>query len=108
PPCASLVEVAARDAEADGLWRSLVAHLTGGEGVVGSNPASPTERNAVQGRLPTREAAPDLISAPCRPVRSPGAARTPRRPRRGRATPCPAARGGAPKRTPARSSAATA
>ena len=28
---------------ADGLWRSLVAHLTGGQGVVGSNPASPTE-----------------------------------------------------------------
>ena len=26
----------------DGLWRSLVAHLTGGQGVVGSNPASPT------------------------------------------------------------------
>ena len=25
-----------------GLWRSLVAHLTGGQGVVGSNPASPT------------------------------------------------------------------
>ncbi len=23
-----------------GLWRSLVAHLTGGQGVVGSNPAS--------------------------------------------------------------------
>lgn len=27
----------------DGLWRSLVAHLTGGQGVVGSNPASPTK-----------------------------------------------------------------
>ena len=26
----------------NGLWRSLVAHLTGGQGVVGSNPASPT------------------------------------------------------------------
>ena len=25
-----------------GLWRSLVAHLTGGQGVVGSHPASPT------------------------------------------------------------------
>jgi glutathione peroxidase len=25
-----------------GLWRSLVAHLAGGQGVVGSNPASPT------------------------------------------------------------------
>src|SRR5699024_11691028 len=26
----------------DGLWRSLVARFTGGEEVVGSNPASPT------------------------------------------------------------------
>ena len=25
-----------------GAWRSLVAHFTGGEGVVGSNPAAPT------------------------------------------------------------------
>ena len=25
-----------------GTWRSLVAHLTGGQGVVGSNPAVPT------------------------------------------------------------------
>src|SRR5690348_11608776 len=27
---------------ADGTWRSLVAHLTGGQGVAGSNPAVPT------------------------------------------------------------------
>ena len=27
-----------------GLWRSLVAHLTGGQGVAGSNPVSPTEK----------------------------------------------------------------
>ena len=26
-----------------GAWRSLVAHFTGGEGVVGSNPAAPTK-----------------------------------------------------------------
>src|SRR5690606_32529396 len=26
-----------------GTWRSLVAHLTGGQGVVGSNPAVPTQ-----------------------------------------------------------------
>jgi hypothetical protein len=26
-----------------GLWRSLVAHLTGGQGVAGSNPVSPTD-----------------------------------------------------------------
>ena len=25
-----------------GAWRSLVAHLTGGQGVVGSNPIAPT------------------------------------------------------------------
>ena len=25
-----------------GLWRSLVAHLTGGQGVAGSNPVNPT------------------------------------------------------------------
>jgi hypothetical protein len=29
---------------ADGLWRSLVAHLTGGQGVAGSNPVSPTKK----------------------------------------------------------------
>jgi hypothetical protein len=29
-------------ARADGTWRSLVAHLTGGQGVAGSNPAVPT------------------------------------------------------------------
>ena len=28
---------------ASGLWRSLVAHLTGGQGVAGSNPVSPTD-----------------------------------------------------------------
>ena len=26
----------------NGMWRSLVAHLTGGQGVAGSNPVSPT------------------------------------------------------------------
>ena len=30
-----------------GLWRSLVAHLTGGQGVAGSNPVSPTEEPAL-------------------------------------------------------------
>src|SRR3954447_20861212 len=33
-----------RDAAGFGLWRSLVAHLTGGQGVAGSNPVSPTNR----------------------------------------------------------------
>jgi hypothetical protein len=32
----------------NGLWRSLVAHLTGGQGVAGSNPVSPTHRVAGQ------------------------------------------------------------
>jgi hypothetical protein len=32
----------ARWSTADGLWRSLVAHLTGGQGVASSNLASPT------------------------------------------------------------------
>ncbi len=26
----------------NGLWRSLVAHLTGGQGAAGSNPVNPT------------------------------------------------------------------
>src|SRR5699024_625093 len=30
-----------------GTWRSLVAHLTGGQGVVGSNPAVPTQKQQV-------------------------------------------------------------
>ncbi len=36
----------ARPSLRDGLWRSLVAHLTGGEGVVSSNLASPTNTKA--------------------------------------------------------------
>jgi hypothetical protein len=32
-----------------GLWRSLVAHLTGGQGVAGSSPASPTNRAGPSG-----------------------------------------------------------
>ena len=34
-----------RPQSANGLWRSLVAHLAGGQGVVGSNPASPTNEH---------------------------------------------------------------
>ena len=26
------------------MWRSLVAHLTGGQGVAGSNPVNPTDK----------------------------------------------------------------
>ena len=33
-------------AGATGTWRSLVAHLTGGQGVAGSNPVVPTVRTA--------------------------------------------------------------
>ena len=32
----------------NGLWRSLVAHLTGGQGVAGSNPVNPTSLIAGQ------------------------------------------------------------
>ena len=39
---------------ATGLWRSLVAHLTGGQVVAGSNPVSPTTVS------PTREVGPEL------------------------------------------------
>ena len=37
----------------NGLWRSLVAHLTGGQGVAGSNPVNPTSnvKQAI-GQLP--------------------------------------------------------
>src|SRR5580698_3912124 len=39
----------ALDCPPSGLWRSLVAHLTGGQGVAGSNPVSPTNSiNAAQ------------------------------------------------------------
>ena len=34
-----------------GPWRSLVARLTGGQEVVGSNPAGPTIGNRLQGRF---------------------------------------------------------
>lgn len=38
-----------RDVSADhGLWRSLVAHYTGGVGVAGSNPVSPTEKDSAE------------------------------------------------------------
>ena len=44
-PCAIFVG----SARADGTWRSLVAHLTGGQGVAGSNPAVPTRRSRSEG-----------------------------------------------------------
>ncbi len=39
---------AGRWGSSHGLWRSLVAHLTGGQGAAGSNPVSPTEVSAGQ------------------------------------------------------------
>ena len=33
-----------------GAWRSLVAHLTGGQGVAGSNPVAPTIHDRTFGR----------------------------------------------------------
>src|ERR1700681_2814632 len=38
-------------ASTDGTWPSLVGHLTGGQGVAGSNPAVPTDVSAGQGRF---------------------------------------------------------
>src|SRR5215207_35279 len=35
------------DPNGDGMWRSLVAHLTGGQGVAGSNPVIPTRKPQV-------------------------------------------------------------
>ena len=49
-----------------GLWRSLVAHLTGGQGVAGSNPVSPTEETAGQRPFPrSAETVSSLSSAGC-------------------------------------------
>ena len=38
-----------------GMWRSLVAHLTGGQGVAGSNPVIPTNFVAVNELRESRE-----------------------------------------------------
>ena len=37
----------------NGWWRSLVAHLTGGQGVAGSNPVHPTRKAEVGGDFPS-------------------------------------------------------
>ena len=39
----------ADDGSHNGWWRSLVAHLTGGQGVAGSNPVHPTTKPQVRG-----------------------------------------------------------
>ncbi len=47
-----------------GTWRSLVAHLTGGQGVAGSNPAVPTQRKSPLTRSTRRPRARPNRSAP--------------------------------------------
>ena len=46
-----VVSFSALRRECHGLWRSLVAHLTGGQVVAGSNPVSPTEKSLVSEML---------------------------------------------------------
>ena len=46
-----------------GLWRSLVAHLTGGQGVAGSNPVSPTDVYA--GQRPRGVTKPGFVQHTC-------------------------------------------
>jgi hypothetical protein len=50
-----------------GLWRSLVAHVTGGHGVAGSNPVSPTSDGLVSG--PFRKVNEYLRDGLCHPDR---------------------------------------
>jgi hypothetical protein len=45
------------------MWRSLVAHLTGGQGAAGSNPVIPTRITAGQGRCDPLRMAPALMFA---------------------------------------------
>jgi hypothetical protein len=48
----------------NGTWRSLAAHLTGGQGVAGSNPAVPTIAWQVRGHLADSARWPqDLLTA---------------------------------------------
>ena len=42
---AMMVKLSSEESGGIGLWRSLVAHLTGGQGVAGSNPVSPTKKS---------------------------------------------------------------
>ena len=51
---ASIRRFAGRILRPYGLWRSLVAHLTGGQGVAGSNPVSPTTFVQVRASNPHR------------------------------------------------------
>src|SRR5690606_41148853 len=51
-------------ADCHGLWRSLVAHLTGGQGVAGSNPVSPTDRAGISQEFPALLHVPGSPRAP--------------------------------------------
>jgi hypothetical protein len=44
-----------------GMWRSLVAHLTGGQGVAGSNPVIPTKIKGPDSQMRIR---PSFFSRP--------------------------------------------
>ena len=48
-----------------GLWRSLVAHLTGGQVVAGSNPVSPTH-NCRSQAVPEKSGAAFFVLVQCR------------------------------------------
>jgi hypothetical protein len=45
------------------VWRSLVARFVRDEEVVGSNPATPTNNTADQGRFPVREIRPFFVAS---------------------------------------------
>src|SRR5450756_2060104 len=48
----------------NGMWRSLVAHLTGGQGVVDSNPVIPTVKEQVRGPFRSGGTALELCGEP--------------------------------------------
>jgi hypothetical protein len=48
--------------ESPGMWRSLVAHLTGGQGVAGSNPVIPTGSNSRSEAVSERSEAVSFLS----------------------------------------------
>ena len=52
----------------NGLWRSLVAHLTGGQGVAGSNPVNPTSLHRTGGESLRSVPLHGPASSGCRPV----------------------------------------
>ena len=56
-----MVKLSSAEADGIGLWRSLVAHLTGGQGVAGSNPVSPTQKVQIRGRFRSIGSGPMVI-----------------------------------------------